>query len=408
MDKQKLTDITRSYAATLAANEVSSLRIKEDKRTVIRVYEGGNIGIAGRIGDGDDITLEKQATEVLTQNIPYVNAMTSSEVRDVDLRTDIIAESDFLNVAKHFAARLKERFPNFMFSNKFILEEMSSHYEDSSGTNLSYADRAVRLGLTIKTAESANIMDLSYAALVRSFDENEIISDMAKLLDVYSNVLPMPEEKLPIIIDTSIIAYALSHVIAEMYESGASLFAGKLGEKLFSDKVDILIDRTPGKDKMSPFFDMEGVTLPDDKFYFVKEGVFSNLATYRRSAAAFNRPLSGCGYADFDDVPQCGYFKGIELATHGQKLSDVFSGRAIYIAVTSGGDMTPDGKVATPVMLAYLYEDGKLVGRLSEFGISANIFDFLGKDLIVVAKNDMFSYMDEDVIVAYFNVDKSN
>ena len=405
MNKQKITDITRSYAATLAASEISSLRVKEDKKTIIRAYDGGNIGVAGRIGDGDDGALEAQAVAALAQNIPYPDAVASGEVREADLRKEVIDEKDFLSVAKHFAARLKERFPDFVFSNKFILEEMASQYEDSAGTKLSYADRAVMLGLTIKAAGSANIMDLSYGARKRTFDEDAAISDMAKLLDVYSNVLPMPAEKLPVIVDSSIIQFALSHIVAEIYQSGAGLFSGKLGQKLFDEKVDILIDRTPKKKEMVPFFDSEGVTLPDDKFYFVKEGVFCNLATYRRSAAAFNLPLSGCGYADFDAVPQCGNFRGIELSTHGKKLSEVFSGRAIYVSVVSGGDMTPDGKVATPVMLAYLYEDGKLLGRLPEFGISANIFDFLGKDLIAVAKNDIYSFMDEDVIVANFNID---
>ena len=96
----------------------------------------------------------------------------------------------------------------------------------------------------------------------------------------------------------------------------------------------------------------------------------------------------------------------ILFRTTGNNLSEVLSGKAIYIAVTSGGDMTPDGKFATPVMLAYLYEDGKLVGSLPEFGISASIFDFLGKDLIAVAKNDLFGYKDEGVIVAKFTIDK--
>ena len=54
MNKQKIIKSSRSYAATLAAVEVSSLRIKEDESTVIRVYENGKISIAGRIGGGDD------------------------------------------------------------------------------------------------------------------------------------------------------------------------------------------------------------------------------------------------------------------------------------------------------------------------------------------------------------------
>lgn len=68
--------------------------------------------------------------------------------------------------------------------------------------------------------------------------------------------------------------------------------------------------------------------------------------------------------------------------------------------------MTPDGNVAMPVMLAYMYDNGKLVGTLPEFGISGNIFDLLGKNLLGVAENDIFSYKSENVIVTRFNIDK--
>ena len=406
MNKQKIVNKSRSYAATLAAGEVSSLRIKEDEKTVIRVYDGGRIGVAGRIGEGDDKALEAQAREALAQNIPYPDGMGSGEKREVNLVKEIIPESAFPAVVKKLAARLKERFPDFIFSDKMLVEEIVSRYEDSGGTALSFAGNAVQIGFMIKAAGSANIMDLDYYASRNYYDEDAVVEDISKLLDVYSNKLSMPEEELPVIIDTGVLQYALSHMVAEMYSSGASLFSGKLGEKLFDGKVNILIDRTPGKNELVPFFDDEGVTLDDDKFYFVKDGTFCGLATYRRSAAMLNLPLSGCGYADFDSVPQSGNFRGIELCATGNNLSEVLSGKAIYIAVTSGGDMTPDGKFATPVMLAYLYEDGKLVGTLPEFGISASIFDFLGKDLIAVAKNDLFGYKDEDVIVAKFTIDK--
>lgn len=406
MDQQKIVNTTRSYAATLAAGEVRSVRIKEDKKTVVRVYDGGKIGIAGCIGDGDEAALAAQAGEMLAQNVTYPDALGNGERRSVDLVAEIIPEADFLKRIERLAARLKERFPQFRFSDKIILEQMASHYTDSNGTDLSYADKTLLLGLMIKAVDSANIMDLDYSADNRYYDEDAVLGDMAKMLDVYYNKLALPAEKLPVIINTSAINYMLSHLLAETYASGASLFSGKLGQKLFDEKVNLRFDRTPGKHCGTAFFDSEGVTLPDDKFYFIRAGKLEGLATYRRSAAMLDLPLSGCGYAEFDEVPQCGYFSGIELAAGENKLSDVFKGKGIYVTVTSGGDMTPDGRIAMPVMLAYLYDNGALVGTLPEFGISASLYDILGKDLIAIAQNDMFSYQKEDVLVAWFDIDK--
>ena len=68
--------------------------------------------------------------------------------------------------------------------------------------------------------------------------------------------------------------------------------------------------------------------------------------------------------------------------------------------------MTPSGDLGLPVMLAYVYENGLLLGTLPEFSLSGNIFDVLGKDFIGVAKNDAFSFMDETLIVARMKINK--
>lgn len=152
MDSQKLVKNNLTYAATLAAGEVSSLRITEDERTTVRVYDGGFIGVAGRIGAGDDAALMAQAQGALAQKIPYPDAVGTGEVRQVNLKKQIIAEGDFLNTVRRLAARLKERFPRFIFSDKFYLDNGSITYTDTAGTKLSFSAGEVAMGLSIKAA----------------------------------------------------------------------------------------------------------------------------------------------------------------------------------------------------------------------------------------------------------------
>lgn len=63
-------------------------------------------------------------------------------------------------------------------------------------------------------------------------------------------------------------------------------------------------------------------------------------------------------------------------------LGALAPGKAVYVVIASGGDMTPEGHYATPVQMAYLVENGKLVGRLPELNISGNFFELLGKDYL--------------------------
>lgn len=402
MEQEKIIDKETTYSVNIAGGKVESLRVNESLKTVIRVYEDGKIGVAGRIGEGDDNALLNEAKEKLAQGIAYPCTLTENGKREENVVKDIIPAKDYVKTLKKLVARLNKSFPDFVFSNKINMGEEELVYENSKNTRYVYRGNAIGGAIVIKDKASANIMDLSYGFDKNSYDEDKIVSDIGKLLNVYHTKADMPEGEVPVIINAvEAVQYGIQHIIAELYVSGSSLLSGKLGQKIFNEKVNILTDRG-NKDKSIPFFDAEGVVNKDDKFYFVKGGELCGLITTKRSAANFNLPVSGGGYAPFDEVPAPG--------VHGFKvdrtdsLKNLVKGKAIYVFITSGGDMTPDGTVGLPVQLAYLYDNGKLVGKLPEFGIQGNLFDILGKDFIGVARDDIFEFSDDSVLVAKFKV----
>ncbi|MCM1440839.1 MAG: metallopeptidase TldD-related protein [Roseburia sp.] len=403
MEQEKIIDKETSYSVSISGGKVEALRINENLKTVIRVYDEGKIGIAGRIGDGDDKKLLKEAKEKLSQNIAYPCNLSENVNKEVDDVKPIIPADGYVKAIKSLMAKLNAAYPDFIFSNKINMGVGETVYENSKNTRLAYRGSEIGGALVIKEKSSANIMDLSYGFDCNCFDEDKIISDIGKLLNVYNKKVDMPKGDVPVIISAmDVLQYGVQHLIAELYVTGSSLLNGKLGEKVFDEKVNILTDRTPHRRPGLCFFDSEGVINPDYKFHFVKDGVFSGLATYKRSAANFNLPLSGGGYAPFDEVPSV---SGIGFKVERtDSLENLVKGKAIFVYVTSGGDMTPDGTVGLPVQVAYLYDNGKLVGRLPEFGINGNLFDFLGKDFIGVARNDIFDFCEDDVLVAKFNV----
>ena len=402
MEQEKIINKSTSYSVNISGGKVDSLRITEDVKTVIRVYEDGKIGIAGRIGEGDDSALLEEAKAKLSENIAYPCNLTENGKREVNKVKKIIPAKDYVKTIKKLIARLNKSYPDFVFSNKINMGEDEIVYENSKNTRYTFKGNEIGGALVIKDKASANIMDLSYGFVKNSYDEDKIVSDIGKLLSVYHKKVEMPEGELPVIVNAmEVLQYGAQHMIAELYVSGSSLLSGKLNEKIFNDKVSILTDRS-AEDRAMPFFDAEGVVNKDDKFYFVKNGEFKGLATYKRSAANFNLPLSGGGYAPFDEVPQTS-FAGFKMERT-DKLKNLVKGKAIYVFITSGGDMTPDGTVGLPVQLAYLYDNGKLVGRLPEFGVNGNLFDILGKDFIGVARDDVFDFSDDSVLVAKFNV----
>ena len=89
-----------------------------------------------------------------------------------------------------------------------------------------------------------------------------------------------------------------------------------------------------------------------------------------------------------DGVPTLGFNRFYAEPT-APTLSALVPGKAIYIVMTSGGDITPGGHFASPVQMSYLMENGRLVGRLPELNIGGDFSDFLGNDYIGAVRGDL-------------------
>ena len=106
----------------------------------------------------------------------------------------------------------------------------------------------------------------------------------------------------------------------------------------------------------------------------IQNGVLTGLLTTKKTAGEYGLKNLGNAEAPYDGVPSVAFhsFRPEETA---RTLKELLPGKAVYVVITSGGDMTPDGHFAAPVQMAYLMEDGRLVGRLPDISVSGDFFD---------------------------------
>ena len=235
-------------------------------------------------------------------------------------------------------------------------------------------------------------MDEFYGCESDYFNADEICRDVKKQCNAFLKQLPHVEDNEAVIISGyEPLQHAISHFVADLYFNKASLFDGKLGQKLFNDRLNLVIDRSPARQINIPFFDTEGVVNDDYLNYLVKNGVFSKLITCKKSAAQYNTDNLGCAGAEYNGVPQAGG-SGLNVLSTAKNLSELIKGKAIYLSNTGGGDMTPSGDISMPSIVSYLYEDGKLLGKLPEFTVTGNLFDIFGKDFIGVTEHGLYEF----------------
>ena len=238
------------------------------------------------------------------------------------------------------------------------------------------------IGLIVQNRGSGNLFDAALGYSGDRFDPDALLEQFKKEYDAFYTPVDIEPGRCPVVMESgSLFGTFLRHFVAEMYVSGASLLSGKLGQKAFSDKLSLRDDMNPATHPGVCFFDYEGCVAPDLRPTLIDKGTLTGLLTTKKSAEQFGLPNLGTAAAAYDGVPSLGFHRFYVDPT-ASSLAELAPGRVIYMAMASGGDTTPDGHFATPVQLAYLMEDGKLVGRLPDLTVSGSFYDMLGKDFL--------------------------
>ncbi len=403
MEKEYIVSKTSSLSINVVATEVESLRKVDETTSTVRVYEDGYIGVAGQIGDENIDALEAQAVENLSSKIEYPCQLTQNETKSIDSRKHIVDTEHFVQVARDLLATLKAEVPDFLFSNKIQYHESETSYRNSQNTSLYYAGNEMDLVICIKSKASANIMDFAYVVAIDEYDKQKAVADIKTLCTAYLNDIPLEDGKYTVVAEQSLFIGNCSGLDGESYATGASLFKDKFGQKIFSDKLTLELDRTNNLNLA--FFDAEGSFAKADENVLIDKGTFARVLANKKIASTYDLPRVFGSRAAYDSIPVTGG-SGIVMRKTADKIEDLLGNeKAIYILDASGGDMTTSGDFATPCQVALLVENGKFVGRVPQINLFGNVKEYLGDDFIGASDRGLFQNK-TDLAVAKMNVTK--
>lgn len=410
MKREWIKLIEKETAIKIRNTKVEAIRKKEIVKKGVRVYENGKIGISGSIGDVPDSELIKQAEDNLSVQIDYPFELESHLKEHRQYNSKPMQPDEILEHTESILKTLREEYPEFDFSETVQVKEITYSIENTEGLDLKYEDAFHSIGLLLKDKKSANLFDGFLINAGRRFDLNKFWEANRPLLKAYKTPVELPEtNKMPVIfLGTETFSRFLNQCFnGESYALGSSLFSGKKGEKLFSDRVNIIQNSNP-EEIIESFFDSEGVIQKDDKYSLVENGVLKNVFTDKRTASKFNLPHTGAASGAYDGMPTLSATH-LKIEPDTTDLKAVLGGKpAIVVIISAGGDFTPDGDYAAPVQVSFLYDGENLLGKLPEINIRGNLFDIFGKNYMGTFENDYFYLGDHksQIIVAEMEVSK--
>ena len=388
MEKEFLKETTQSVTLNVTAGKIDSFRQIERTTGTVRVYDRGCIGVAGCLGEPDEKELTEKAVEALDFAIPYPCRLDGPLVLEELREEEILPIPDFIPVMQSFLDRLSEQCPKFALSNKISLDYSRSEYRNSAGRSLLSSGRQLSVELIVQNRGSGNLFDTFLGWSGDHFDEEMLLTQFKKEYDAFFTPADLTPGRYPVVFGASELFGAFfQHFVADLYVAGASLLSGKLGQEVFSDRLTVREDRNPATAHGACFFDAEGCIAPDYRPTLIENGVLKGLLTTKKSAEQYGLPNLGAADAAYDGVPGLG-FHGVYLEPTAKSLKELVPGKAVFVVIAAGGDVTPEGHFAAPVQMAYLMEGGKLVGRLPQLTVSGDFYELFGKDYLGAVHDD--------------------
>lgn len=402
--KRELYSVTvEKTTLNVTQNKVDAVRKNSITKSACRVYDNGYLGISGCFGKPTEENW-KAAEKNLELHIPYEYEPESGKVRVEDRREQLLSEKEFLEKSEALLEKLSEQNPNFIFSNKLISIDLDIVLENDQGLRYEAKDHSYIVSLVFKRRNSNAVFDGGIGYQRRTFDEEAFLRDAHRYLEANQNEVALPKEKkLPVVMSfENLYGSLIEGLSAEALGKGTSIFADKVGKKVFSDRFTLSVDRSK-ENILAPFFDVEGSTLEGDRIALIENGVIQRGCCDKKNAAEFGVENTACGEGGYDDVPSLGC-PGLWTTPSDKTLQEILGNeKAILIDTMAGGDCTAEGNFASPVQSAYLWENGKMVGRLPEFGLSGSIYEMFGEDYLGVTADKPF-FEDSHMLVVKMNL----
>lgn len=186
------------------------------------------------------------------------------------------------------------------------------------------------------------------------------------------------------------------------YHNNACYYAGKLDQKIFHEKINLVDTRFNEEKGLFHRFDDEGNTLAE-KLPVIENGVFKSIFYDNATAKKYSKKSTGSRRREYNTSIRSRSYH-LDFEATGETTSEVFEKypKVIVAIIAGGGDTSSNGDYSSPVQVAFMVENGKVAGRLENLNVNNSIDKMMGDDFIAVT-NDQLVPINKNPFVCLMN-----
>jgi PmbA protein len=384
------------------ANKLKTSSVTETRGTAVRVVRKGKLGFAAST---DEQAMDKLAANALESafygdEVPlhFPAPQPAPTVRTFDSKITDLPIPRLVEIGKEILDIILTVDPDVHCNIGLERSLQTVTIRNQAGLEASFQRSPLSIGLEIDRIVGDDVL-IMYDVLGTTVWDEDYLSfarGLGEKLKLASKITDIKSGTMPVLFSPfGTLAFGLplnEGLNGKNVYKGTSPLIGKVGEKLFDDKVTIIDDGTiDGKFGSAPYDD-EGT--PHRRNVLVEKGTLKGFLYDLRTAAQSGAETTGNGSRSLFNPPDPSPTNFI-IKPGETPLKDIIASIDEGIIVENllglGQGNIISGAFSNPLSLAFKIEKGEIVGRVKDISIAGNVYDLL-KDVGAVSQEAQWVY----------------
>jgi PmbA protein len=384
------------------ANQLKTCTVTETRGTAVRVIRKGRLGFAA---SSDEKAMEKLAVNALESAVygdqalfSFPDIQPAPAVRTFDQAIADLSIPRLVEMGREILDLVLSVEPQARCNISMERNLGSATIRNQTGLDISFRTSPLALDFEIDRIEGDDVLIL-YDQRGTTLWEDSYLDFARRLvhkLELARNITTLQPGRMPVLFAPSgslALALPLSRGLnGKEVLKGTSPMKGKIGEKLFDEKISVLDDGTIDGKFASAAYDDEGV--PHRRNVLLEKGVLKGFIYDLKTAAKSGVASTGNAARSLFNPPDPALTNFV-IQPGETALEDILAGIDQGILVEDllgiGQGNIISGAFSNPLALAFKIEKGEIVGRVKDLSIAGNIYDLL-KNVAAISQETQWVY----------------
>jgi PmbA protein len=408
---------SESTTVEYEANQLKTSKVEQTQGVAVRVVRKGRLGFAA---SSDERAVNKLMANALESaaygdEIPihFPEPKPAPEVVTYDSRLAEFPIPRLVEIGQEILDLILPVDPEARINISLNRGVNEMTLRNQAGADISFRRSPLSIAADISTIHGDDILILFDMIGTTIWDDNylEFAHRLAEKLAMAKKLTTIRSGHMPVLFSpTGALVLGLplmSGLSGKSVFTGISPMIGKVGEKLFDSKINIIDDATiDGRFGSAPY-DAEGVV--HQRNAFIEKGVLNGFYYDLKTAAMSGVESTGNGDRGLFGPPNPS-LTNLMIGAGETQLADLIAGidegLLIEDVLGLGQGNIISGAFSNPVSLGFKIEKGEIVGRVKDVSIAGNVYEVL-KDVTALSQETQWVYSNLNtpyILIADMNV----